>query len=160
MNENEVSRIASAVNQLRPDWPTSSIATLVTSKLGSRTRRDVAVALTWVACDSASKTPARVLEAGPWWQAVNAEGSNVIRFPPKRGEDCRKHPGEWPETCRGCASDRLAGDDSTFNPRRQDAPGDALALARANLTQAKAQLCSHGVPPRHCKERHDDEETA
>ena len=71
MNENEIERIAHAANALRPDWPIGSIRTLLSKpELAHRPRRDVAVALTWVACESKSKTPARVLEAGPWWQAV------------------------------------------------------------------------------------------
>lgn len=31
----------------------------------------------------------------------------------------------------------------------------ALALARANLAQAKANLCSHGISPRICQDKHD-----
>src|SRR5690349_10108331 len=77
MNENEIERIAAAINSLRPDWPTASLRTLIADKLNNRTRRDVAVALAWVACESTTKTPARVLEAGPWWQAANAEGGGA-----------------------------------------------------------------------------------
>ena len=73
MNENEIERIAAAVNVLRPDWPTPSLRTFIAKKLGMRPRRDVAVALAWVACDSATTTPARVLENGPWWKAVAIE---------------------------------------------------------------------------------------
>ena len=69
MNETEIGRIAAAANQLRPDWPTASLRTLLEKpELASRPRRDVAVAIAWVACESSTKTPARVLEAGPWWQ--------------------------------------------------------------------------------------------
>jgi hypothetical protein len=71
MNENEIQRIAAMANALRPDWPVPSLVTLLSKPgLVNRSRRDAAVALTWVACDSASKTPARVLESGPWWTAV------------------------------------------------------------------------------------------
>lgn len=73
MNENETARIARMVNALRPDWPTASVHTLIATKLASHSRRDVAVALAWVACESDSKTPARVLESGPWWRAAGVE---------------------------------------------------------------------------------------
>lgn len=87
MTPNEMDRIAAATNALRPDWPILSIRTLLAKKLRDRPRRDVAIALTWVACDSESKTPARVLEAGPWWQATT-EGSTT-HLPPKPHEACR-----------------------------------------------------------------------
>lgn len=84
MNEVETHRIAAAINQLRPDWPIASIKTLLQRPgLANRHRRDVAVALAWVACESESKTPARVLEAGPWWQ-----GSTESTSPRVPSDDC------------------------------------------------------------------------
>lgn len=78
MNDNEIGRVAAAINQLRPDWPTASIRTLLQRPtLATRPRRDVALALTWVACDSTTQTPARILEAGPWWKAVAVEGNTT-----------------------------------------------------------------------------------
>lgn len=77
MNENERDRIAGAISILRPDWPAASIRTLLDRPmLRDRPRRDVAVALAWVACESKSQTPARVLESGPWWQAAGIEGTD------------------------------------------------------------------------------------
>lgn len=32
------------------------------------------------------------------------------RTPPRRNEWCPRHPGEWPDSCRGCASEQKAGD--------------------------------------------------
>lgn len=81
MNDLEIARIAGAVSTLRPDWPTQSLITLLRTKLANRPRRDVAVALVWVACDSDTLTPARVLEAGPWWKATSADGSSSLRTP-------------------------------------------------------------------------------
>lgn len=74
MNENEVERIAAAINQLRPDWPANSLRTLLSRpELVNRPRRDVMVALSWVACDSTTISPARVIESGPWWRAAAVE---------------------------------------------------------------------------------------
>jgi hypothetical protein len=70
MNEHEARRIAAACNRLRPDWPEAQVMTLITEKLMDRPRRDVAVALTWIACEADTATPYRVVEAGPWWKAV------------------------------------------------------------------------------------------
>lgn len=72
MNEHEITRIAGAMHVARPDWPAASVATLIRKNLADRPRRDVFVALAWVASEPNSATPARVLEAGPWWKAAGA----------------------------------------------------------------------------------------
>ena len=77
MNEHEIDRIASAFHVLRPDWPHASLRTFIAKNLADKPRRDVAVALAWVSCESNTATPARVLENGPWWKATNAEASST-----------------------------------------------------------------------------------
>lgn len=77
MNEHEIDRIASAFHVLRPDWPHASLRTFIAKNLADRPRRDVAVALAWISCESNTATPARVLENGPWWKAANAESSGT-----------------------------------------------------------------------------------
>lgn len=105
MNEHEEERIAAALNQLRPDWPIKQLRTLLAdSRIASRARRDVTVALAWVACESGSSTPYRVLESGPWWRAAGIEGTLT-----------RRHP--TPATaCRTCGRD--------YGPNCCDRPTD------------------------------------
>lgn len=79
MNDHEAQRIAAAMNALRPDWPTTQLRTLLREKLGDRPRRDVAVALAWIACEAGTANPYRVLEAGPWWKAAGAAGDTTGR---------------------------------------------------------------------------------
>lgn len=67
---NEIARIASAINLLRPDWPTASLQTFISSKHASRPMHDLAVALTYVATDPTTTTPARIDKPGPWWLAT------------------------------------------------------------------------------------------
>lgn len=74
MNDHEAQRIAAAMHEMRPDWPTNSLLTLLRKQLIDKPRRDVAVALAWIACESNTATPARVLESGPWWKAAGIEG--------------------------------------------------------------------------------------
>lgn len=142
MNENETDRIAAMANALRPDWPVASLRALLRRPtLANKTRRDMAVALAWVACESETKTPARVAEAGPWWNATAVDSDGAARYqPPKADQACGKHPGEWRERCRSCAADRLAPveeDDGEVTSREQ-----AIALARAQLTARKAAAMS------------------
>lgn len=104
---NELERLASAANAMRPDWPTRSVLTVLTRDHASRPYRDLAVALAWVAADPHTKTPARLSESGPWWAAT--EGGEPTRLPPRHipcdepghtGTDLR-----CPE-CRASTSDR------------------------------------------------------
>lgn len=89
MIDHEIERIAAAINRLRPDWPKTSLETLLRKpELRNRPRRDVAVALAWVACEAQTVTPARVLEAGPWWKAAGVEGQAARREPFDRGTFC------------------------------------------------------------------------
>jgi hypothetical protein len=79
MNEHEIERISAAMHALRPDWPMASLKTFIAKNLADRPRRDVTVALAWIACESATATPKRVLEAGPWWRATAVDGSSAPR---------------------------------------------------------------------------------
>jgi hypothetical protein len=88
MMPHERDRIADAIARLRPDWPAAQLRTLITEHLLDRPRRDVAVALAWIACEPNTSTPYRVLEAGPWWKAAGAEGSAQTRQPFDRGTFC------------------------------------------------------------------------
>lgn len=143
MNENEIERIAHATNALRPDWPVASLRTLLARpELAHKTRRDVAVALTWVACESATKTPARVLESGPWWTATNAEGGNTAMRHPTRAE-----------ACATCGRREIEHEDwwlmnHSFKPLDQATKGrsaEGIAAVREAFTEAAAVLCGHGV---------------
>ena len=89
MNEHEIDRIAAGMNQLRPDWPVRQLTTLLKdTRMVDRPRRDVAVALAWVACEPRTSTPYRVLEAGPWWKAAGIEGSAHVREVLNPAERC------------------------------------------------------------------------
>lgn len=157
MNENEMGRIAAAANALRPDWPIKSVLTILEKPfLSNRTRRDVAVAIAWVACESDSKTPARILEAGPWWQASQESGQRAPRNPQPH-EECPKHEGQFRWSCGGCAADRKAKrDEADEQVRQQQALSRTASLERirATLTEARADHCPHGVARDHCAD-HD-----
>lgn len=112
MNDHEIDRVSAAVNRLRPDWPTASIRTIIAKHLADRPRRDVAVALAWVACEPQSATPARVLEAGPWWRAASVEGGTT-REPFDRGSFCA-HCEQPADRCR-----RIWADDHEFESHHE-----------------------------------------
>ena len=75
MTPTEIDRLADGFHHLRPDWPTKQLRTLLAGPaLQDRPRRDVMVALAWVAAESTTATPYRVLENGPWWRAAAVDG--------------------------------------------------------------------------------------
>lgn len=110
MNPTQTERLAAAIAALRPDWPLASVRTFLETRLTDRAWQDAAVALTWVATDPATTTPARVLEVGPWWRATHSGDENRAYYPPKDATACSVHPGEWRDRCRSCAADALVGD--------------------------------------------------
>ena len=96
--ENEIQRLAMAANALRPEWPVRSLVTLLT-KHAARPYRDLAVALAWIATDAQTKTPARLAEAGPWWNATSmTEGQG----PTQSRMRCVIHPEQKAGGCPEC----------------------------------------------------------
>ena len=85
------------------------------------------------ACDTTAKTPGAIRR--PFLPDAPTPGP---RFPARAGEDCRLHPGEYPDGCRSCAADRLAGDqadqaDQRPRPATDDTRAEAIRRARAAL---------------------------
>jgi hypothetical protein len=90
MNDHEAERIADALTHLRPDWPVKQLRTLLADpRIAGRPRRDVVVALAWVASEPGTASPYRVLEAGPWWRAATVLGDSVTVEHLAPGESCR-----------------------------------------------------------------------
>ena len=129
MNAHEIERIADAMHHLRPDWPAKQLRTLLSSpQLSDRPRRDVCVALAWVACESGTANPYRVLEAGPWWRAAAVDGVTTAgpdkTTPDQRCGICGKRR----DRCE--SAPRYADDDHAFEPDFKAPAGSAVAELR------------------------------
>lgn len=145
--------IAALMHRLRPDWDQPGCLAAV-AKVASLHPADVAMAAIRLCETPEAKTPMALANRdGQHWVEKVARG---VLYPPKREEACPKHPGEWPDNCRGCAGDKLAGDASDAANRGGTSHG--AADARALLRMATSTLCSHGVEPTHCHEKHDQPE--
>lgn len=79
------------------------------------------------AADPQARTPAAIER--PF--VPEAPTSSGHRYPAKPDDECRIHVGEWAETCRMCAADRLAGDETP--PRRQPPAATDAATHVARL---------------------------
>lgn len=147
--------IATLMSALRPEWDQPGCLAAV-GQLISRDPANVAMAAVRLCATPEARTPGALTNphGGHWTERVTV---SPVRYPPKRGEDCRKHPGEWPDTCRGCAADDLTGDDSTFNPRREGA-GVRAEHVRAALLEARTHNCPCGVARVACAEHRNQTE--
>lgn len=125
MDLTETTRLAAAINALRPDWPQASLVTFITRDLATRAYRDAAVALTYVAADPATQTPKRVLEAGPWWDAVAVAAGKAPATTTNTTLDGRCNCGQW--TVRG----------ENHTCARLGDPHAGAAAARAALDAAR-----------------------
>ena len=141
LSRTEIERLAAAAHELRPDWPVKSLCTWLNATHANRAYRDVAVALAWVACDPQTKTPKRMDESGPWWQAVKAAGSDatVTKF-----ARCDKpgHTSFPAENCGACRSEQIGVDDNrddtlTIDPDQFDVTARGVRVVRQAIANAQ-----------------------
>lgn len=114
--DNELQRLAMMANALRPEWPVRSLLTRLTTTHAARPYRDLAVALAWIATDPATKTPARLAEAGPWWHATSMTESVAAHIAPAM---CADHPDQKAAHCVECASLAVPKPEYVVIPRPQ-----------------------------------------
>lgn len=135
MNEHEIGRIAAAMNQARPDWPLKQLKTLLAdARMVDRPRRDVFVALAWIASEPNSASPYRVLESGPWWRAAGVEGATTRREVLTPAERC----GTCSESRDRC--ERLWMRDHTFEADFRTKRGSEVAEITAAVRAEKRPM--------------------
>lgn len=134
VNRAAASRIAAAVTCLRPEWPPASTVTLLLDPENHTAKRpwqDVAVALVYVACDPDSKSPARVLEPGPWWQ--------IGQHRDREGRKAERHDRKWHDRDRPCGGVHYRG--APCDPERPASNlAEHLEAARAAIAEARASF--------------------
>ena len=156
MIEHEIQRIAAAANQLRPDWPIRQLLTLLNDpRLSDRPRRDVTVALAWVACENGTSSPYRVLESGPWWIAAAADGQTTGRREPF-------DPMRFCSTCNKPNDQRHPADHAFVSAaehrahRRAAPTADRLDQCRQAIGDSKAERVPAPKPEHEPNPRVDD----
>lgn len=97
---------------------------------------DVVTAVMRAAADRTIETPGAIgnMRSSAWTERVTKPTG---WRPPKIDEECARHPGEWPDTCRGCAADQHAGEARTNEERRLRAvppPSEYLEAKAAIVT--------------------------
>lgn len=126
-SKNDIARLAAMTNLLRPDWPISSLITWLTNDHAHRTYQDLAVALAWIATDPDTKTPKRMNESGPWWQAVTVAVNATQRMsnsgPPRPEDACPidGHGSFLAHNCGACRGEQLG------KPREPEPPDEEQA---------------------------------
>jgi len=140
MNDDSITRIAGAINVLRPDWGRAGLIKLMHDDyLVVRPAQDVALALTWIATDKASRKPTRVLEYGPWWQINTGVriGASAPDFRPLAHDDCH-------DCGRSKTAHPIGGCTYTAPPRGPVDSSPHTAAIRAALTPPPAEPSDQG----------------
>lgn len=146
VTQQEAQRIAAAVNLLRPDWRTALImAVLGDDKCINRPYADLAIAMTAVAVDPASKKPGRIHEPGPWWNSALASAPQSLpRYP--SSADCGIC-GRPPEL-HSCLS---SVDDHEWEPQRTEGVGPTdeqrTAIEAARVEAEKIRTAAREAEP-------------
>jgi len=143
LDQNEIGRLAGMGAALRPDWSARDLTVFIEHHFANRTYGDVAVAMAWVCARTRTETPDLLLESGAWWKATNTEAQSAAR-PPKRHEACADCGRGKDQHQVGPYADHLW--QSVGVSARGRVPAERAAVdVRAQLAQARAQTCSHGV---------------
>lgn len=75
MNRDEATKIASAVNALRPDWGHLGIMQILgDERIRPRAFTDMTRVFVALALDADTRKPTRIFEQGDWWQAAAPTG--------------------------------------------------------------------------------------
>ena len=79
LTRDDAARIADAITALRPTWTQNRLMGLMADPAirGRRQPKDVAAAFAWIALDSETREPTRILEAGPWWGTADASAQSA-----------------------------------------------------------------------------------
>lgn len=102
---------------------------------------EVTAAFLRAARTASLRTPAVAAMDGPHWQQPKPEPATPR--PPRRDEECDRHPGSWAERCHGCAADRHAG---TASPQA-GSKADRWAERVADLRKAVRPTRQNGPQP-------------
>lgn len=78
----EIDRLAQAVNALRPDWAARDLKTFIANQLPNREYLEAAKAFAEVATDPTTRSPARILQPGPWWGDKPTAGGGTGGYGP------------------------------------------------------------------------------
>jgi hypothetical protein len=135
---NELERIAAMAHALRPDWPLSSLLTHLKANHGARPYLDLAVAMAWIATDPDTKTPARLMENGPWWAATTPQpAATSSRNANHKPCDRCRYPHPPGEAC-DIRRDQIDRTSPTYLANRAAARAAALAAAHGTTEQETA----------------------
>lgn len=142
--------IAALMHRLRPEWDLPGCLSAV-AKVAALHPINVAMAAIRLCATPEAKTPMALANRdGQHWRERLATGT--VRYPPRADQACPKHPGEWPDHCRGCAGDMLAGDESDAGNRRREPADGRIDQLRHLHHAATSGFCAHGVDPARCDE--------
>lgn len=156
MDPQHAQKIGRTINTLRPDWPTPSLITLIQQKHSHRSPQEVLIALTVVAVDPDTKTPARINAHGKWWEAAAigtgltlAEAKTITDDPKARWAEKQRQRIEGAKTCGRCDHQGVLPSGAYCDHRSPEAikaEREAANLVKQQVHATIHQLKAHTAP--------------
>lgn len=109
LDKDQRDSLARLLHAMRPDWNYPGILSALNACDPFDPQDTIRAALA-AAGDDNVKTPGVIPKPGSHWDppaARQRQTGTRIRRPPRREQECKQHPGEWADACRGCAADRI-----------------------------------------------------
>ncbi|WP_310962131.1 hypothetical protein [Nocardioides terrisoli] len=123
-----------------PRWDEPGIMAAL-AKVADRSLPEVVIASIRAACDASARNPGVIAAPGKAWDSDTVPIEAKSRpHPPKRGQDCPRHPGQFADRCGGCRADQLAGPDDD-----EDTPDSPPPSWQPGDTKAGAAMCRAAI---------------
>jgi hypothetical protein len=138
--------------ELRPDWDYPGCLAAI-GAMKHKHPLDLAMAAVRLCATADAKSPGALkTEQGQHWREKVAP--RTVRQPPKREQECRRHPGEWADACRPCRAEEIAKaqEEPTGPVEPQTTASGYAAAIRGQLASFLANTCLHGTPLSRCAE--------
>ena len=139
----EIQRIAAAMNAIRPGWPVRSLVTFLTKHHEARAFGDLAVAGIAVALDAKTETPNLLNQHGPWWlaaQAAHGQHAEALHFARCQVDGHQSYPAH---SCGACRADRLARETAADTPPVLTLSPEQASVNARGVRIVRAALASH-----------------
>lgn len=131
--------IATAVQQVRPEWDHPGILAALQAAQGHGTAAEVAAAAFRLAGNLAVRTPGMLPQPGAHW-SVPTQGGPTVSVIPTR---CGQHPAHLARDCPQCAQDVATVDHAS---RAAEVRRQLRSATRAPLTEDDARRARRAAP--------------
>lgn len=141
VNDRDLGALVYLAGRLREDthgagtWDTHGTEVVFARELRGTNLRIALEEIIAHASDPHAKTPAAINRG---FKPAPASPAARRVYPPKKTDECARHPGQWADNCGGCKADQAAGD---LTPE----PGDVSGVDHKAHASACRELMRGGA---------------